>query len=155
MSDDETFRKMPSLAPSDPPSRSDEIDHQFRHLSYKLDNLDNRLDDLDTKLTDKPDDYKLDNLGTKLTDKLDDLDTTLEDLDTKLEDLDTKLEDLDTKLTGKLDDLDNQHIAMFKLCAVVAAFIALIYWGDKNDPWWFSAFKGVAYLWFLNWIGKK
>ena len=61
MSDDETFRKMPSLAPSDPPSRSDEIDNQFGHLSYKLDELDTKLDYLDTKLT-----GKLDGLDTSL-----------------------------------------------------------------------------------------
>ena len=72
MSDDETFRNMPSLAPSDPPSRSDEIDHQFRHLSYKLDELNTKLDNLDNRL--------------------DDLDTTLTD----------KLEDLDQKISGKM-----------------------------------------------------
>ena len=119
MGDDETFRNMPSLAPSDPPSRSDEVDNQLRHRSYTLDELIGILSQLNR------------------------------------DEGNSKLDDLDTKLTDKLDDLDNQHVAMFKLCAVVAAFIALIYWGDKNDPWWFSAFKGVAYLWFLNWIGKK
>ena len=72
MGDDETFRNMPSLAPSDPPSRSDEIDHQFRHLSYKLDELIGIVSQLNG-------DEGVSKL-TKLTYKLEDLDTKLEDL---------------------------------------------------------------------------
>ena len=105
MSDDETFRKMPSLAPSDPPSRSDEVDNQFRHLSYKLDELIGIVSQLNG-------DEGVSKL-TKLTDKLDDLDNRLDDLDTTLTD---KLEDLDQKISGK----------MIVLCIVTAGILWLV-----------------------------
>ena len=125
---------MPSLAPSDPPSRSDEVDNQFRHLSYKLDELIGIVSQLNgdegvsklTKLTDK-----LDDLDTKLTDKLEDLDTKLEDLDTeltdKLDNLDNRLDDLDTTLTDKLEDLDQKISGkMIVLCIVTAGILWLV-----------------------------
>ena len=133
MSDDNTFRNMPSLAPSDPPSRSDQIDNQFRHLSYKLDELIGIVSQLNgdegvsklTKLT-----YKLEDLDTKLTDKLEDFD-------------------------NRLDGLDASLAFLIKMCLMGSILIFVFWLLSFNPSWWFATPLLAIYGWYLYRINKE
>jgi len=162
MKDDETFRNMPSLAPSDPPSRSDEIDHQFRHLSYKLDELigivsqlnrdegNSKLDDLMEKV-----DFSRSQVIECVIRKGDYVINMQEidfgHLNEKLDAIDTKLDHLDNRLDG----LDTSLALLIKMCLNGSFLIFVFLLLSSNTSWWFAAPLLAIYGWHFYRINKE